>query len=610
MIGLPILALVSLMAGLVCYGVGLLSAATTIWTIGLYLVGIPLILRTVVGLWRGRFAADLVASLALVTAMILAQPLAGLLVALMQTGGEALERYAEHRASRAVEELEALAPRIAHRRVVDGIEDVPVEAIVAGDRIVVRPGEMVPCNGTVIEGTAAVDVSRITGEPIPLTGGPGVNLVSGCLVLDGPLVLAVTATSGESLYARVVELVRTAQAHKAPLQRAADRAAIWFTPLTLVVCALAWVASGDPMRVLAVLVVATPCPMILATPVAIVGGLNRAATLGIIVRHGGALEALAQVTIVAFDKTGTLTLGQPEVERITVLGTVSEDEVLRLAASVERDAGHPLARSLVRASASAGQALSRADGVREWAGRGVEGKVEGRRVLVGALSLIRELEPSAFPTLDKARQGDPGLAAAVVVDGQPAAWVHFADRPRAGAREALTRLSDLGLTRQVLLSGDDRATVGAIAEALGLQEIEAELLPEGKAAYVSRLQAGGGRVLMVGDGINDAPALSTATVGMAVAAHGGGIAAEAADVVLLDPRPERIVASIEIGRRTMRIARQSLGAGLGLSLVAMGVAAAGYLPPVAGALLQEGIDLAVIFNALRAAVPGKGSPGA
>ncbi len=609
-LGLPVVALAVLLAGLALRGAGLSLASSRVWTVGLYLVGVPLVLRAILGLLRGRFAADLVASLALVTAMALNQPLAGLLVALMQTGGEALERYAERRASRAVEELEAQAPRIAHRKVGERIEDLPVEGITPGDEVVVRPGEMVPCDGVVIEGVAAVDVSRITGEPIPLTGRAGVQLASGSLVLDGPLVLRVVATARESLYARVVELVRTAQAHKAPLQRAADRAAMWFTPLTLLVCVAAWAVSGDPVRVLAVLVVATPCPMILATPVAIVGGINRAARLGIIVRHGGALEALGQVTVVAFDKTGTLTLGQPEVARVTPLGGASESEVLQLTASVERDAGHPLARSLVREALRAGLTLAPAEGVREWPGQGVAGVVAGVRVTVGALSLIREAEPAAVAALLKARDGEPGLAAAVVVDGKAAAWVMFADRPRTGALEALGRLRALGLTRQVLLSGDDQASVESVAGALGLEEAAGDLRPEEKARYVTRLQSEGDRVLMVGDGINDAPALSTAAVGMALAAHGGGIAAESADVVLLDPAPERVVESVEIGRRTMRIARQSLGVGLGLSLVAMGVAALGYLPPVAGALLQEGIDLAVILNALRSATPGGRLAGA
>jgi heavy metal translocating P-type ATPase len=572
----------------------------SVWTAGLWLLGLPLLYRTLRGMLRGRFAADLVAGLAVITAIVLGHPFAGLVIVLMQTGGEALEHYAERRASAAVRALEADAPREAHRLEGERVVDVPAEAVAVGDRILVRPGEMVPCDGLVESGTSQVDVARITGEPVPLRAAPGDTLRSGSLVMEGALVLRVTALSRESLYARIVELVRTAQASKAPLQRLADRYAVWFTPVTLAVATLAYALSGDPDRVLAVLVVATPCPLILATPVAIIGGINRAARRQVIVRHGGALEALATVDTAVFDKTGTLTVGRPEVSEVQAVPPFGEDDVLRLAGTVEQGSGHLLARTLVAAAHHRGLKLGKPAGVTEAAGRGVSGMVGRQRIVVGALTLIEELAPEAVAGLHALHDGGPALRAYVTVDGRPAGSVTYADRLRSNAAEVVSRLRALGLERIALLSGDHAENVAAVAGAVGIDEVAADLLPEDKVRQVRRLTQAGRRVLMVGDGINDAPALSSSTVGLALGAHGGGIVAEAADVVLLVDDLQRVAEAVAIGRRTIRIARQSIGVGLGLSGLAMLVAAAGYIPPTVGALLQEGIDVAVILNALRA----------
>ena len=564
------------------------------------MLGTPLLVRTALGVVRGRFAADLVAALAVAAAMVLDQPFAGLIIVLMQTGGEALEHFAERRASAAVRELEAQAPRQAHRLEADRVSDVPAEAIAVGERILVRPGELVPCDGTVESGSSSVDVARLTGEPLPQRAGPGAELRSGTLNLEGPLELRVTAPAGASLYARIVELVRTAQASKAPLQRVADRYAVWFTPLTLLVALLAYLASRDPLRVLAVLVVATPCPLILATPVAIIGGINRAARRQIIVRHGGALEALAAVDAVVFDKTGTLTLGRPEVASVRSLSPYTDAELLRLAGAVEQGSGHLLARTTVEAAHLQGLQLPPATQVTEAAGRGVWGSVEGHAVTVGAFSLVAERAPGAAGALGALHNGGPALRAYVSVDGRAVGSITYADRVRPGAALVIAELRALGLSHIALLSGDHARNVEAVAEQVGIQEVAADLLPEDKVRHVLDLAAAARRVLMVGDGTNDAPALSSATVGLALAAHGGGIAAEAADVVLLVDDLGRVTEAVRIGRRTLRIARQSILAGLGLSGAAMVVAALGYLPPAMGALLQEVIDVAVILNALRA----------
>ncbi len=576
-----------------------------LWSGGLALTGAPVVWKTLRGVVTGRFAADLVAMLAIVTALILREPLAGLIVVLMQTGGEALERYAQGRASEAVRELEAAAPRVAHRMVAGKVDDVPAELVRVGDELLLRPGELLACDAVVLEGRSHMDASRITGEPVPVSAHPGVRLLSGSLNLEGPLTVRATAPASESQYARIVELVRTAQESKSPLQRLADRYAVWFTPLTLAVCAGTFLLSGDPTRVLAVLVVATPCPLILATPVAVVGGINRAARRGIIFRHGTALEQLGGVGVAVFDKTGTLTIGRPKVARVLTVAEFAEDEVLRLAGSVEHGSGHLLARTLVQETVERGIVLPPGKHITEASGQGVSGEVEGRSVTVGGRSFVVSRHPDAEPALRGllAQTRGAELRAYVAVDGQGVGLIEYADRLRPELAGFILELRRLGVSRIVLLSGDDQANATAVGRSVGIDEAHGDLLPGAKVAYVQRLMKEGQHVLMVGDGTNDAPALSTATVGIALAAGGGGISAEAADAVILADDPTRVVEAIRISRRTLRLARQSIWVGLGLSSAAMVVASFGYITPVAGALLQEGIDVAVILNALRAAFP-------
>jgi heavy metal translocating P-type ATPase len=603
-VGVAAAALAFVITGIVAQLSGGASTAARLWTAGLLFTGVPLVIRTIVGILRGRFAADLVASLAILTALLLAQPLAGLVVALMQSGGEALEALAARRATRAVRDLEAQAPRQAHRLSDRGLEECRVEQLAPGDRILVRPGEMVPSDAVVESGDAAVDLSRVSGEPVPLHASGGMVLMSGSLVVDGPLTLRVLRRAEESLYARIVTLVRNAQAGKARFQRLADRAAVWFTPLTLLVCGIAWLASHDAVRVLAVLVVATPCPLILAAPVAFVGGINRAARHGIIIRHGEAIEAMAGVDTVIFDKTGTITVGEPQVSIITASPPWQASELLALAAAVEEGAGHPLGRSITAEARQRGVPELVAERIRESPGRGVSGVVAGREVVVGSRSLVAETALAELPPPNGDVTSD--LHAYVTIDRHPAGMISFSDRPRAGISTALGQLRALGIVRLALLSGDHASTTFTVASGLGFTDIAGDLLPQDKVERVTRLLQAGYRVMMVGDGINDAPALSAASVGVAVAQTRSGIAAEASDVVLLSPEPGRVPEAIRLARRTLRIARQSVGLGLGLSAVAMVVAAAGFINPVPGALLQEAIDLAVILNALRAA-PWRGA---
>jgi heavy metal translocating P-type ATPase len=596
--------------GLLLYSVGRPATAALVWSGGLALTGAPVVWRTLRGILAGWFAADLVAMLAIVTALLLREPLAGLIVVLMQTGGEALERYAQGRASEAVRELEAAAPRVAHRVQAGTVADVAAESVSVGDHLLLRPGELLACDAVVLEGRSHVDASRLTGEPRPVSARPGVRLLSGSLNVESPLTVRATAPASESQYARIVDLVRTAQESKSPLQRLADRYAIWFTPLTLMVCVAAYVLSRDPARVLAVLVVATPCPLILATPVAVVGGINRAARRGIIFRHGTALEHLGRTGTAVFDKTGTLTIGRPKVAGVLPVGPLDERELLRLAGGVEHGSGHLLARTLVQEAVARGIVVPAGKHIIEAPGQGVQGEVDGRWVTVGGWSFVINRHPAAAAALRALQAQAPatGLRAYVAVDGEGAGVIEYADRLRPELTGFVPRLRRLGISRLVLLSGDDQANASAVASAVGIDEAHGDLLPEEKVAYVQRLMKEGERVLMVGDGTNDAPALSTATVGIALAAGGGGISAEAADAVILADDPSRVAEAIEISRRTLRLARQSIWVGLGLSGAAMIVASFGYIPPVAGALLQEAIDVAVILNALRAAFPPVNPP--
>jgi heavy metal translocating P-type ATPase len=592
----PLASLAVLLGGLALQAGPLAVWGTRLWSAGLLVLGLPVVWRTVRGLAAGRFAADVVASLAILAALALGQPVAGLVVVLMQTGGEALDQYAARRASRAVAALEAAAPRQAHRRSGDGWEDIAADQVRRGDVLLARPGELIPCDGVVREGRSHLDVSRLTGEPIPELAEPGTVLRSGSINLDGPLVFESTAPAAESQYARIVQLVRSAEASKAPLQRMADRYAVLFTPITLLVCLVTWWLAHDPLRVLAVLVVATPCPLILAAPVAMIGGINRAARAGVIVRHGEALERMSSATAVLLDKTGTITVGRPLVTEVRPLPPFDEAALLALVASVEQGSGHMLAQSVVLAAEERGLELQPADSVRELPGQGVAGCVAGHDVAIGSRAYLL----ARYPGIELADGRAPGLRAWVAVDGRAAGTMDFADQLRPEAPRLVARLRELGFRHLVLVTGDHAGHANAMARAAGIPEVRAELLPEDKVAAVAELEAQGEKVLMLGDGTNDAPALARASVGVALAAHGGGITAETADVVVLADDPSRVADAVAIGRRTLRIARQSIAVGLGLSALGMAIAALGYIPPTIGAVLQEVIDLAVILNALRA----------
>jgi heavy metal translocating P-type ATPase len=544
-----------------------------------------------------------VASLAIAGAAIIGEYAAGCIIVLMQTGGEALDDYAMRQATASLEALLARAPRLAHIRRDHSYADVPVGEVVPDELILVKPGEVVPVDGIVLSGTAAVDESALTGEPVPVTARPGVEVMSGSICVDGALEVRVLRTSSESQYEQIIQLVKSAQADKAPIARLADRYAILFTPFTLGMCGLAWLLTHEPSAMVAVLVVATPCPLILAAPVAIISGINRAARRGIIVKGGAALEQVGQVRAVVFDKTGTLTVGIPSVERVVHLDGFGEEAILRLAAGLERFSSHPMARALVATAEERGTSLPMPSDVVETPGQGVSGRVEDHTVAVGSMDYAVSNALATLPALREIREecdAHDDAVAFVGVDGRAAGLVVFADTIRSEVSPLLARMGQLGVTDTAMLTGDDRSTAHVVASDIGMTEVKAELRPSQKVDAVRELMRDHGSVVMVGDGINDAPALAAATVGIALGAHGVAASAEAADIVVLVDDIGRVADAIEISQNTVRIAKQSIWIGLGASGAMMVAAAFGYIVPAVGAILQEVLDVAVILNALRA----------
>ena len=606
-----VITLAVLVAGTVARLTSGSHTAHVIWMTGLVITAVPVVFGTLRFALHGQFATDLVATLSILGSVALNQPLAGLVIVLMQTGGEALEAYAEGKASAALHALEEAAPRTAHRVVGSKIEEITAAEVEVDDQLMIRPGDLVPADGVVIDGESDLDTSSLTGEPMPVSIEPGAKVMSGSLNGFRPFVIRATARAAESQYARVVELVRTAQASKAPIQRLADRYAVWFTPATLLVCTLVVIATHDWLRALAVLVVATPCPLILAAPVAIIGGINRAARRRIIVRHGGALEQLSSADIAVLDKTGTITIGCPSLSAVKLNRGFTREDALRLAAALEQGSSHLLARVLVTSAEDEGITVPSSTGRVETPGQGVEGEVEGKRVWVGARAFVLPHCENGTEEAERLEGSEQTLRAFLGVDGHLAAVFEYADEIRPELPGVLVTLRERGFKRVVLLSGDHTPIAHAVAERAGIEETYGDLMPGDKSQFIERLRSEGRGVMMVGDGVNDAPALSTADVGVALAAHGRGtgIATESADVILLIDSLTGLGEAVEIGDRTLRIARQSIGVGLGLSVVAMIFAAFGFLAPAVGAAVQEVIDVAVILNALRSGREPMFGPG-
>ncbi len=568
-----------------------------VWIAVLIIGGAPVVWETVRGMLKCNFASDVVAMLAIITAVLTGEYFAGVIIVLMQSGGEALENYSLRRASSSLEQLLARAPHTAHRRAKDQIEEIDVAAVRIGDDLIVRPGDLIPVDGTVLSEQAEVDEAALTGEPLARPKRQGDTLLSGSINMGDAFDMQATKIAEQSQYAQIVKLVRKAQDDKPPLQRLADRYAVYFTPATLIMCVLGFLITRDIKTVLAVLVVATPCPLILATPVAVISGINRAAKLGLIVKGGAAIEQLGQATAMVFDKTGTLTYGTPVVDQVVPYSGVLAPELLRIVGSVEQLSSHLLAQTLVHTAQQAGDALTMPTDFHEQAGYGVAANLGGQHVLIGSPRYLKEQTGGvSLPS----QTADTALSIYVAIDNKPSGYITFKDELRPGVADLMKQLRAMGIQRTVMLTGDSQAHAASIAAQAGVDEVKADLLPEDKLNAIKALKQQYHSVAMVGDGINDAPALATATVGIAMGAHGTGISAEAADIVLLVDDVTRIADGVEASQRMVRIAKQSIFIGLGLSFGLMVFAAFGLIPPAVGALMQEAIDVAVILNALRA----------
>jgi heavy metal translocating P-type ATPase len=555
------------------------------------------------GLRRGRLGVDVIALLALAGAVAVRELLAAAVISVMLASGRALEAWAALRARHDLSALLDRAPRTARRYRGGAVDVMPLDAVAAGDMLLIAAGDVVPVDGTVTSAAAVLDESALTGEARPAERIRGDQVRSGVVNVGPPFDLRASDTAAGSTYAGIVRLVSEAGKSQAPFVRAADRYALWFLPLTLAVAAVAW-AAGGPDRAVAVLVVATPCPLILAAPVALVSGLSAAARRGVVVKSGGVLERLARCTTLILDKTGTLTVGQPQVTAVIPASpaTLDADGVLTMAASLDQASGHVLAAAIVRAAAGAGGRLTPPLAVTEVAGQGVSGMVGGREVRLGRAGWAGAVEADSWVRAARRRSRlDGALTVFIAVDGRPAGVLLLEDRLRPDARQTLRAVRRGGIGRVVLATGDRAEAAGAVGALAGADEVIAELTPAGKLDVVRREQRLA-PVIMTGDGINDAPALALADVGIAMGARGATASSEAADAVLTVDELGRVGEVAALARRTRRIALQSVLAGMTMSLAAMTAAAAGLLPAVWGALLQEAIDVAVILNALRALV--------
>ena len=588
----------ALVAGGVARLFGAQEIAGSIWAAGTLIALLPSAWWVIAAVRRGQFGVDVIAVLSLLGTLAVGEYLAGALIGVMLSTGQALESAAERRATKDLRSLLERAPKEARRRAGDGMETVPLEDVVIDDVLVVGPGEMVPVDARITSDWAVLDESALTGETIHVELQTGEEVRSGTINAGGVLEIRATATADDSTYAGIVRLAREAAATSAPVVRLADRMSQWFLPLTLLVAGSAWLWSGSAERAVAVLVVATPCPLLLAAPVAVVSGLSRVSRLGVIVRGGGALENLGRATTLVLDKTGTVTSGRPRGTDIVSATGWSQAEVLRLSASADQFSPHVLAKAIVAEAIKRGLPLSLPTDVVEDPGNGVSATVDGRRVTVGNHALPADPPPWASATLARATF-DAAVVAWVNVDGQLVGAILLLDPLRPDAPRTMRRLRAAGITRLVMLTGDRSTPAEQVGAVLGMDEIRAEQTPADKVCRV-RAEREKAVTVMVGDGVNDAPALAAATVGVAMGARGSTASSEAADIVLTTDRLDRLADAMLVARRSRRIALQSAITGMALSILAMGFAAAGLLPAAAGALLQEAIDLTVILNALRA----------
>jgi len=581
---------------------GQIDAAHIVLASSALLITVPLVLGMIQDIRSGTYGVDILAVTAILSAILFKEYWAAIIIVFMLTGGEALEDYAERRAQAELTALLERAPQKAH--VIRGRKeiDIPVGEVIVGDKIIIKPGEVVPVDAVVLEGISDFDESSLTGESLPVSKTIGQDLLSGSVSIDGSITAKALQTVENSQFSQIIKLVKAAQAGKSPFVRMADRYAVPFTLMAFTIAFGAWALSGDSLRFLQVLVVATPCPLILGAPIALISGMSRAAKHGIIIKNGSALEQLARVKTMGFDKTGTLTQGVPEVKNVAVYNAFKEAEVLKLAATLEQVSNHVLASAIVNYARSKKISLSKPKHVKEIAGRGLSSVIAGKRVLVGRLSLLEE-ENIAMPKGFNAQKINT-TAAYIAIDGKLAGIISFEDALRKDASSTLERLKRLGIQERLMVTGDNKTTAQAIAKKLGIETVVSDALPADKLIAIDKAQYK--PIGFVGDGVNDAPVLTAADVGIALGARGSTAASESADVVIMLDSLEQVAVGVDVSQRTIRIAKQSIMTGIALSTILMFIFATGKFPPIYGAAIQELVDVVVIIYALRAHGPWRG----
>jgi heavy metal translocating P-type ATPase len=563
--------------------------------------GAPLVIDLARKAFAGNFGSELLAGISIVVSIVLGEYLAGSIVVLMLSGGTALEEYATRRASSVLSALAKRMPRIAHRKQDDQILDVDVSQIQIGERLVVFPHEICPADGVVVEGRGAMNEAYLTGEPFLIQKVHGASVLSGALNGESVLTIAVSSLPADSRYAKIMHVMQMAEANRPQMRRIADRLGSWYTLVALAVAAVGWILGADPTRFLAVLVIATPCPLLLAIPIAIIGAVSVAASRGIIIKDPGMLERVDTCRTLIFDKTGTLTYGRPALTHVIAAPGQTRENILQMAASLEQYSKHPLALTIRQAAHQEEISLAPVSRISEKPGEGLKGTIDGREVLITGRKQVLAMGDEVASQLPAFTAG---MECILLADGRYAATLQFRDTPRKESRSFITHLGPRHhVNRVLLLSGDREAEVRYLAGEVGISEILASQSPEEKVAVV-RAESKLARTMFVGDGINDAPAMQAATVGVAFGQN-SDITAEAADAVVLETSLNKVDELIHIGRRMRRIALQSAVGGMAVSMIGMGFAAAGYLPPVAGAVMQEVIDVAAVLNALRVVFPAQ-----
>lgn len=574
-----------------------LISALPLW-IAIVTCGLPLVYELFVQIWHRRFGADFLAGISILTAVLVGELLVAAIIILMLTGGQALERYATRRASSVLESLAKRMPSVAHR--VEGAKtwDIAVDAIRIADRLVIYPHEICPVDGKVIDGTGTMDESFLTGEPFRIRKTVGSQVISGALNEESAITIVADKLAMDSRYARIIKVMREAEANPPAIRRIADRLGAWYTPLAVAIALVAWIFSGQSERFLAVLVIATPCPLLLAIPISIIGAISLAAKRGIVIKKPEVLEQVSQVRSMFFDKTGTLTYGEPAVTEVIGINGHSREEILRLSGALELYSKHPLALPILRAAREGGIELPAVESISERPGEGLQGRIEDKDVLVTGRRKLKPEQQDGLPA------DMPGMECILVVDHQLAGLIRFRDRPRRESRPFIRHLLPMHrIEHLTILSGDRDSEVRYLAEVVGIRDVYAGLEPEDKLRMI-REETEKRPTLFLGDGVNDAPAMMAATVGVAFGQN-SDILSEAADAIILEPSLAKVDELLHIGMHMRRIALESAVGGILLSLAGMVFAALGFLPPITGAIGQEVIDLLAVLNALRASISGK-----